>query len=518
MPYDGVPVIQIEAGREGQWGLRNRNAIPLGGLITLRNATLEDHTWRMGGGAVKLGDAIGTLTIQAAIDFWVNATTQRTLVALSDGSLRKDNGSGASWASLASGLTTSGQVSHWTLGGQESAGRARKAFHCDRVNAVRVLSGDGASMTTLANPPADWSGANQPGFSLVARGALWAGGNANAPHRLYRSLVADHEDFLTFPYNLEIAGPGERLVAGLPYKGGILLWKYPEGVYFVDLADPSDQAWRYYQVGQAGCRGPCNAALVEDDVIWIDPNGGWHAISATQATGSVRASDLSMRKLGSWFRDTVNRDEFATAQLVYYANKQEVPFACAGQGQTAKNRRVVLDVGRPEQGARWHYWDRDRNECLFLRKVAGVQRLAMGDAVGQLWMLDDATRSADGAGYSFEWFLKDTDFSEVVPEWSGRKKNLRFLQLEYDPRGTSTHQVSVYADGVLRQTIAFTLDPRGAVLPVTLPFVLGMETLVATPRRRLRGHGTRIALQGLSSAPNQDVSIARVLIGLEAAE
>ena len=142
----------------------------------------------------------------------------------------------------------------------------------------------------------------------------------------------------------------------------------------------------------------------------------------------------------------------------------------------------------------------------------------MGDAVGQLWMLDDATRSADGAGYGFEWFLKDTDFSEVVPEWSGRKKNLRFLQLEYDPRGTSTHQVSVYADGVLRQTIAFTLDPRGEVLPVTLPFMLGMETLVATPRRRLRGHGTRIALQGLSSGANHDVSIARVLIGLEAAE
>jgi len=59
MAYDGVTVVEIVLGREGLWGLRNRNLVPIGGLIQLRNATLEDHSVRVGGGAVLVGSAFG---------------------------------------------------------------------------------------------------------------------------------------------------------------------------------------------------------------------------------------------------------------------------------------------------------------------------------------------------------------------------------------------------------------------------------------------------------------------------
>ena len=53
--YAGVVPIEIQCGREGLWGIRNKNLIPIGGAVELKNATLEDHTWRTGGGAQKLG-------------------------------------------------------------------------------------------------------------------------------------------------------------------------------------------------------------------------------------------------------------------------------------------------------------------------------------------------------------------------------------------------------------------------------------------------------------------------------
>src|SRR3990167_10421351 len=108
MPFDGVTVIPILMGREGLFGIRNAAQIPLGAFRTLRNATLEDNTLRKMGGAAKLGTAIDAVTVLAAIDFWPDTATQRTLAFTSDGVLQKDNGSGASWTDLATGLSVPG--------------------------------------------------------------------------------------------------------------------------------------------------------------------------------------------------------------------------------------------------------------------------------------------------------------------------------------------------------------------------------------------------------------------------
>ena len=86
MAWDGAVVIEIIGGREGKYGIRNSNLVPIGGLLRLRNATLEDGTWRTGGGASQLGDAVdAALTLQRAIDYFPSIGTQRTLVYASDG-------------------------------------------------------------------------------------------------------------------------------------------------------------------------------------------------------------------------------------------------------------------------------------------------------------------------------------------------------------------------------------------------------------------------------------------------
>ena len=490
-------------------------------MVTFRNATLEDHSARTGGGASLVGSAFdANRTGLFALDFWPTPTTQRTLVVDDNGQVWKDDGSGGGWATLVTGLTTAGAIPFLYPGGAEAAGNNRKCFMCDRVNTVRVLSGDGATMGAISAGAADWAGTNQPGFGVIHQGFNWMGSNANAPHTIYRSLQSDHEDFTTTVYSLRVfPGEGERLVAGLSYKGVLLLWKYPVGVYMVDTSDNSPTNWRVLRVGTPGAAGAANVTAIEDDLMWLAPDGSWHLISATTATGSVRAEDLTARKLASFARENINFTRLDRAQLLYYSNKQEVRLACSGSGQTAKNRLLVLDLNRrTEIGERWIWWDRDRNEAFFLRKVSEVATPAFIDNVGRMWLTDRTDRNANGTAYTFEIFTRDADFAEIVPGWQGRWKNLRFIQVEYDPRSAGTLTVEIYADGSLLQTISLTLTAGAAALPQVLPFVLGTGSLLSSIRRRIRGRARRVAVRVTSATLNVDVSLTRLLIGLEIGE
>ena len=193
--------------------------------------------------------------------------------------------------------------------------------------------------------------------------------------------------------------------------------------------------------------------------------------------------------------------------------------ACNGAGQTAKNRRLALDLNRrTEIGERWVWWDRDRNEAFFLRKVSEVMTPAFIDNVGQMYLLDRTDRNAGGSAYTFEIFTRDSDFAEIVPGWQGRWKNLRFIQFEYDPRSAATVTVEIYADGSLLQTISLTLTAGAAALPQILPFTLGTASLLSSIRRRLRGRARRVAVRITSSVVNVDISFVRLLIGMEAGE
>ena len=495
--------------------------IPSSGFVQLRNCTLEDHSARTGAGAALVGSAFDAArTGLFAIDFWPTVSLQRTVVRDDNGQVWKDDGSGGGWATLVTGLTVAGAVPFMYPAGAEAAARDRKLIHCDRVNTVQLLAADGAAMAAIASPASDWSGANQPGFGVIHQGYNWMGGNANAPHTIYRSTQANHEDFTSSAYTLRVfPGEGERLVAGLSYKGILLLWKYPHGVYAVDTSDNADTNWRVIKVGAPGAAGAANIVAIEDDVMWISPDGSWHLISATTATGSVRAEDLTARKLGSFVRQNVNLAQLASAQLIFYSHKQEVYLACHASGQTAKNRRLHLDLNRrTEIGERWIWWDRDRNEALFLRKISEIATPAFIDNAGRLFNLDRTDRNANGSAYTFEVFTRDSDFAEIVPGWQGKFKNLRFIQLEYDPRSAATISLEVYGDGSLLQTISLTLTAGAAALPQVLPFTLGTESLLTSVRRRLRGRARRLAIRLLSTTLNADCSFTRILLGLEPGE
>lgn len=623
-----------------------KNMIPIGGAIVLRNATLEDHTWRTGGGAVKLGVVTpGAGNLNHGIDYWPIPTSQRNVVSQSDGSIDIDDGTGNNWKQLVTGLSTVSPYNPFlSLGGAEAAGRVRKCFYCDGQNPVWVLAGDAGTDAPIANPgvapggalaagtalsigaylyayawvtangetlvsptfsittttgnqvvnltgiavgpagtttrrlyrtkvggtqlffvttlndnvtttfqdtiqdvligvttptvpvtnnttatahkigrpPADWNAlGNQPSGLVSHQGYNWAFGNQNSPHTLYRSLQSDHEDFLSTPYTLNLfPGESQYIACGLSFKGGMLVWKYPTGAYFIDTTDPNPTNWQQKRVGNAGASGPTNAVLLENDAVWVSPDASWHLASATYATGSVHASDIAYRKLGQFPRQQLNVSRLAFADLVYYTQKREVHLACAAPGAVAITRRLVLDLNREQdQGERWHFWDRDDNECLYLRRGSdSTPSLVMGDNVGQLWMLDQISRDKAGQAYTFEFFMADTDFSQFVPQWAGKWKNLRYVQIEWDPHSQASLTLEAYRDGKLSQTITVPLTASGLVLPFNLPGTFGADTLQVSNKRTLLGRARRMALRGYITQTDADVSISRLIVGVEVGE
>ena len=92
-------------------------------MVQLRNATLEDHSVRTGGGAAVVGSAFDAArTGRYAIDYWPTTSVQRTVVVDDNGAIWKDDGSGGGWATLVTGLTTAGTVPFLYEIGLETAG------------------------------------------------------------------------------------------------------------------------------------------------------------------------------------------------------------------------------------------------------------------------------------------------------------------------------------------------------------------------------------------------------------
>src|SRR5437016_7077508 len=69
MPYDQTIIVPIVMGKEGVYGIRNADRVPMGGARPVRNVSLEGRTMRTEGGAASLGTAIGSAG-RASLDYW----------------------------------------------------------------------------------------------------------------------------------------------------------------------------------------------------------------------------------------------------------------------------------------------------------------------------------------------------------------------------------------------------------------------------------------------------------------
>lgn len=516
-------IAEIPLGVDGLTGDKNLSQVTPGSLLVADNLTFRGGTLQKEGGATTLGTVSGTPAIMSGYDWDHDGSTQRTIVFTGTGQLLKDGPAGTFAATnvMVSGLTvTAATPAVFVECGLESAA-ATDAAHLamfSHSNVVQIMDADPTSANTgdINTPPADWATSNQPTFGFVHDFRLWGGGNPNDPHRIYGSSNNDHEDFTgdqsrtlsIFP------GEGERLIGGASYKGIMVLWKYPRGIYYVDTRDPT--TWTINRVTlQAGLASPLAFDFVDDDIVFVTPDGNIQLLSLVRdAFSNVSNRALSdLRHMDEFIRDNVNFAQIKRTRVKYYPAARELHIALPGIGSTNNNLRLVLDLN-DRDNPKWRASTRDTPVALWLRKDANsVPRLVHGDDGGIVYLMDQEDRGKAGGGYSGEFQTAHIDLSHIEPRFSTKRKEGRFLEMVVEPKGNWNLNVEVRWDGNSGSTYTFNMGTTGAALG---SFVLGTNALaeeqVVSRKRRITGGGRRVSFVGSNNGVGQDFSIANMFL------
>jgi len=493
-------------------------------LIVANNLTYEDGTVQKEGGAAKYNSTAITdaPSILGGHDWWPTESTQRVVVLLSDGKLRKDTDGGGFTVTLKSGLSVGDVIPNFVDGGKEAAAGNRKLFIFTQKNVVQVLSADGATTGDITTPPADWSGTNQPRCGVAHEGRIWGAGNANDPHRAYYSDTGDHEDF-TGGVSGQISvypGQGQYIAAMLSFRGGLLVFKYPRGIYLIDTSSTTVANWRVDLItDKIGSASPRAAVIIDNDIVVFDPSGSIHLVSAAQEFGDIATSDISTTaRMDTWIRENLNVGQLALTQGIYDGARKALHFAAPGAGSTVNTRRLVLEFS---DTIRFRSADRDTAVSMWMRRdtTTGVLGPVYGDNAGFMWLMDQDVRSKDGVGYNGEFQSPHYDLSHIEPSLGTVRKHGKALELVVEPAGNWNLNVDILWDGDLSETVTFNMGITGASLG---SFVFGTDKLagdqVITKRRRIVGSGHRISIVGRNSGAGENYSIGRFYLHFKAGE
>ena len=508
---------ELIIGTDGFTGTKNQALVTPGQLLIAENITYENGTLQGEGGSSKYNSSAisGAPTIQGGWDWFPSGTIQRMIILASNGKLYKDTGGGDFTVTLKSGLTVSNVVPVFVEGGKEAAANNRKLFIFTGSNVVQVLSADGATTGNISDPPSDWSGSNQPTTGTIHENRMVGAGNSNDPHRVYFSLATDHEDFTTTSLTISVyPGEGQRIVQIVSFKGLLVIFKYPQGIYLIDTSNSDTAKWRVTKHSTTiGGISPLGAVSIDDDILFIDHTGSFQLISAIEQFGNIGSRNLSdIAQYDVFVRNEINLAELPRTQSIYYVAKRQAMFI-ASESSTSYQRKLIVDFNRPDF-PRFRTSTKDTNRSIWLRQDAdGVERPTIGDTSGFVWDLDKETRSVGGSGFTKKFQTPHLDFSHLDPSLGVREKNGKFLEVVVEPTGNWDLSIDVLWDDVLFQTIDFNMGTSGSTLG---SFVLGTDKLsgsnIINKRKRLQGSGRRLSLVGRNSGAGEDFSIAKFYV------
>jgi hypothetical protein len=516
--YTGL-TYPINVGIDGWSAARSQTQIKSTQLIQAFNVTYQDGVLGKEGGTLTYTAApiSGAPQIDAGVDYWPTPSMQRSVIFLDTGVVLKDNGLGTYPVTLISGLNAPNRAPQFVTGGSETQAANKKLFLFTDTNQVKVLSGDGATMANIALPPADWT-TTRPVTGCIHNNRLWGG----AGHFVYYSNLANHEDFTTVNLTGLVSiypGVGEEIVHIESFKGMLLIFKKPAGIYFVDTSNVDVTQWTVSTVSDVmGAAGPGCVVSTDNDMLFMDPAGNVNMVSAvTQELpqGTFAASSLTFAaNINPWIQENINFSQLDQVQSMYYPAKREVHFTVPLLGTSVPNSRLVIDYNRPDI-ARFRNSARGQDASMWGRKDANsVIRPMIGDTTGNVWFLDQDARSVGGAGYTSTFQTGHEDFGSMpvgypsAKKLGGMDKNFHFLEAVFDPKGNWTLSVDCLVDGQYMNTCNFNMGSAGAALD---SFVLDTDVLgggaIAHKRLKLYGKGRRISFVGSTSGAGEDFSI-----------
>jgi hypothetical protein len=481
-------------------------------LIDCDGITFVDGVIANDFGFSTYNSATLTGNVVGGAEFNHDMLTPVVVVFTSDGKLIKDNGAGVFGTTLASGLNASDNVV-FVEGGKEGAALNRKLFIFTGNNPVKVLSGGGVTVTNLATPPADWS-ANYPASGFVFEGRLCGFGNANDPHRLYFSTTTDHENFTgTGSFSISIfPGEGERLSAAIPVQNGVLLFKYPRGIYFLDATDPVTTNWRVYKVSsKLGTPSQKCVADIGKGILFIDSSGFPYFASRDMSGSFVFSNIAEANSIKSLIKKELNGSIIKSKWFAFY----DPLFDEFGFSDTFKVISIDLQEGSPRFRKR-------KVGVLCAFNVYGVNSntatLCFGDKTGNILKKEQGRRLT-----SFNFTTSSYDF--IREKQTSKRSIMGEVEFSASYVGNTTGYIdlSIFVDGTKAGSKRINLSPTfgvakygtilnpgtGAYYNQGYRYSAGQTPVVVIDKFRVLGSGRFVSLKA-SGSFNSDKCVARI--------
>ncbi len=507
-----LEVAEIPLGIQGLNGSKNQSIIPITSLIKAENISYESGNITKEGGSSKYNSTVlsGAPSVLMGHDWDHDGASQRMIVVLSDGDIQKDSGAGDFTVTLASGLTVSDIVPHFSEGGREAAANARHLFICTQKNQVQVLDDDGAITGNITTPSADWTGSNFPKFGVNHEGRMWFG----MGDIMYYSTVTDHEDIVGGGIVSVYPGEGKvGLLGGISINGGLLVFK-DSGIYLIDTRSATISDWKVGKLSDMlGVAGVQAYEKVEDDVIYADQNGDIRSLFSTEKFTNYGSRSLaSIDGINELIRSEFNLSQKSKWHMKYYPTKRELHIAATSAGVTVNDQRLVIDLNSTEV-LRWRLSKRDTCVSLWLRDNSGVPELVCGDDVGFIYQMDQSSFNKDGSAYTAEFQIPFTDLSYIDKNLSTVRKIGKFLEIEIEESGAFDITADIFWDGNLYDTVTFNISGGDNQLG---SFVLDTDKLgsdrIVNRKTRITGSGRRFSVSFKNSVLDQTFSIAKAYL------
>jgi hypothetical protein len=260
-----------------------------------------------------------------------------------------------------------------------------------------------------------------------------------------------------------VSSIGKRIVAAASFNGVLFVFKWPNGIFWIDDSDIDRLNWAIRPKSSSiGCAPSPQAVLpIDDDILFMAQDGSVHVLSAVSDLSGTRASDLTYALgITDWIRDNVDTTKLDQVQSMWDANNKIAYFAVPGTGKTTNTITMKFDMGLQAQGGppRFSYSERDVAESMTttIDITTGRQQPCIGEG-GNVYILNQSARSKDGAGYLGEFYTSRMDLGEQDPMYRNRKKSFDHLEIVFDDETTGgTLDVEIWVDGVKRgDTLAF---------------------------------------------------------------
>lgn len=521
MSYTGY-IAEIPLGDRGLVAPVIAIQAPEGALLEATNITYQRGAIQKEMGSKKYNTTpiSGSPRILAGYDWWADQLTRRVVVYASNGSVYLDQfGVGSFSTVVGSGLSTLAETPIWLEAGQETAGSPKKLILVNGVDAPRYINGTNTTFSSFTSVPADWAANVQPVTATIHEGRAWYA----LKHTVYYSTTTDHTDvngagsgvFVVFP------GEGREIRALVSFKGLLIVFKHPIGVYAIDTSSPSPSDWTVSRItGAVGISGPKAVTVLDNDLLWMDAAGDLYLLSAVQSFGEVAPRAISREtKIRDVLLSKFNYNRVHTVQLLYDPQWYQVHTAWALFGSTTQHGRFIIDLSQQDR-FRFRTCDRDNLISLWIgRSASGVPTIYGGDPSGTVWWINDPEYAYHDQPYTSSAQIAPTDFRFIDPTIAAKRKNGDFLELVADANESYSAYVDVIWDNRVVQTVLYTFGSGGSALG---SFTLGIDPLAGfggkSVKRRIVGSGTTFAFRIRNGLAYQNFSLVRAFVYFRVAD